>query len=58
LDVNKLIYCSRTVPELEKVVEEMRTLMEYYEKETGEQPEFVGVALSSRKNMCVHPDVS
>ncbi|XP_076463714.1 general transcription and DNA repair factor IIH helicase subunit XPD-like [Babylonia areolata] len=58
LDVNKLIYCSRTVPELEKVVEEMRQLMEYYEKETGEQSDFVGVALSSRKNMCVHPDVS
>ena len=41
-----------------QVVEEMRNLMEYYEKETGEQPDFLGVALSSRKNMCIHPDVS
>lgn len=36
----------------------MRNLMEYYEKEEGEQPDFLGVALSSRKNMCIHPDVS
>ncbi|KAL8590345.1 General transcription and DNA repair factor IIH helicase subunit XPD [Nucella lapillus] len=36
----------------------MRNLMDYFEKETGEQSDFLGVALSSRKNMCVHPDVS
>lgn len=58
LEVTKLIYCSRTVPELEKVVEELRSLMEYYLEETGEVPNFIGLALSSRKNMCVHPEVS
>ncbi|XP_012941013.1 general transcription and DNA repair factor IIH helicase subunit XPD [Aplysia californica] len=58
LDVTKMIYCSRTVPELEKVVEEMRGLIDYYIQETGEVPNFVGLALSSRKNMCVHPEVS
>ncbi|GFR75762.1 TFIIH basal transcription factor complex helicase XPD subunit-like [Elysia marginata] len=57
-DVTKLIYCSRTVPELEKVVEELRSLMEYYLQETGEVPNFLGLALSARKNMCVHPEVS
>ncbi|PVD26612.1 hypothetical protein C0Q70_14289 [Pomacea canaliculata] len=57
LDVTKLIYCSRTVPELEKVIEEMRNLMKYYEKELGEQPQFLGVALSSRKNMCINQEV-
>ncbi|XP_067681689.1 general transcription and DNA repair factor IIH helicase subunit XPD-like [Haliotis asinina] len=57
LEVNKLIYCSRTVPELDKVVEELRNLMKYYEKETGEVPNLLGLALSSRKNMCVHPEV-
>ncbi|KAG7252696.1 hypothetical protein CRUP_033654 [Coryphaenoides rupestris] len=36
LEVTKLIYCSRTVPEIEKAVEELRRLMEYYSKETGE----------------------
>ncbi|CAM9135350.1 unnamed protein product [Bubo scandiacus] len=35
LDVTKLIYCSRTVPEIEKVIEELRKLMDFYEKELG-----------------------
>ena len=31
--------------------------MKYYEKELSEKFNIVGLALSSRKNMCVHPDV-
>uniref|UniRef100_A0AAQ5XE03 General transcription and DNA repair factor IIH helicase subunit XPD n=1 Tax=Amphiprion ocellaris TaxID=80972 RepID=A0AAQ5XE03_AMPOC len=58
LDVTKLIYCSRTVPEIEKVVEELRKLMEFYAKETGERNNFLALALSSRKNLCIHPEVS
>ncbi|CAB1348724.1 unnamed protein product [Coregonus sp. 'balchen'] len=58
LEVTKLIYCSRTVPEIEKVVEELRKLMEFYSKETGEKNNFLALALSSRKNLCVHPEVS
>ncbi|XP_063995141.1 general transcription and DNA repair factor IIH helicase subunit XPD [Diachasmimorpha longicaudata] len=58
LAVTKLIYCSRTVPEIEKVIEELKTLMDYYEKETKSKPKMVGVVLSSRKNMCIHPEVS
>ena len=34
-DVGKLIYCSRTVPEIEKVIAELRKLMAYYEKENA-----------------------
>ncbi|KAK2161832.1 hypothetical protein NP493_1557g00011 [Ridgeia piscesae] len=56
--VSKLIYCSRTVPELEKVVEELKYLVKYYEKELSEKLNIVGLALSSRKNMCVHPNLS
>ncbi|XP_031562643.1 general transcription and DNA repair factor IIH helicase subunit XPD-like [Actinia tenebrosa] len=56
-DLTKLIYCSRTVPEIEKVLEELKVLMEYYEKETGEQPNMLGLALSSRKNLCINPKV-
>lgn len=55
--VTKLIYCSRTVPEIEKVIEELKKLMDYYEKETGSPPRMVGLVLSSRKNMCIHPEV-
>ncbi|XP_067209048.1 general transcription and DNA repair factor IIH helicase subunit XPD [Linepithema humile] len=58
LDVTKLIYCSRTVPEIEKVIEELKKLMDYYEKETKSKPKIVGLVLSSRKNMCIHPEVS
>ncbi|KAL3872577.1 hypothetical protein ACJMK2_035793 [Sinanodonta woodiana] len=57
-DVTKLIYCSRTVPELEKVVEELKSLMVYYEKELKEKPNILGLALSSRKNLCIHSQVS
>ncbi|PIK38133.1 hypothetical protein BSL78_25018 [Apostichopus japonicus] len=58
LELTKLIYCSRTVPELEKVVEELKLLIDYYEQETGEKSNILGLALSSRKNLCIHPEVS
>ncbi|XP_018324460.1 general transcription and DNA repair factor IIH helicase subunit XPD isoform X1 [Agrilus planipennis] len=57
-DVRKLIYCSRTVPEIEKVIEELKKLFEYYEKLDSIYPRLIGLVLSSRKNMCVHPQVS
>ncbi|KAK7865179.1 hypothetical protein R5R35_012039 [Gryllus longicercus] len=58
LDVSKLIYCSRTVPEIEKCIEELKKLLAYYEKETLQKPKLVGLVLSSRKNLCIHPEVS
>ena len=57
LDLTKLVYCSRTVPEIEKVMEELRKLMNYYEKELGVEQNILGLALSSRKNLCIHPSV-
>ncbi|ODM91164.1 TFIIH basal transcription factor complex helicase XPD subunit [Orchesella cincta] len=58
LHISKLIYCSRTLPEIEKVLVELDNLMDYYEKATGERPKLVGLALSARKNLCIHPSVS
>uniref|UniRef100_A0A670JI48 DNA 5'-3' helicase n=1 Tax=Podarcis muralis TaxID=64176 RepID=A0A670JI48_PODMU len=58
LEVTKLIYCSRTVPEIEKVIEELRKLLDFHEKQTGDKLPFLGLALSSRKNLCIHPEVS
>lgn len=56
--VGKLIYCSRTVPEMEKVMEEMRGLIKYIQSHLGDKmPGFLGLALSSRKNLCIHPDI-
>lgn len=50
----KLIYCSRTVPEIEKALLELKRLMKY-RKEHGEHwPEFLGVGLTSRKNTCLN----
>ena len=48
----KLVYCSRTVPEIEKAVGELKRLVEFYKKET-KQPDlkFIGLSLSSRKNV-------
>uniref|UniRef100_A0A673L9Z3 DNA 5'-3' helicase n=1 Tax=Sinocyclocheilus rhinocerous TaxID=307959 RepID=A0A673L9Z3_9TELE len=57
LEVTKLVYCSRTVPEIEKVVEELRKLMDYYAKQTEAKNDFLALALSSRKNLCIHPEI-
>ncbi len=56
----KLIYCSRTVPEIEKALAELKRLMEYRAQYTADgQPEdILALGLTSRKNLCVHPDVS
>uniref|UniRef100_A0A8C1GMH6 General transcription and DNA repair factor IIH helicase subunit XPD n=1 Tax=Cyprinus carpio TaxID=7962 RepID=A0A8C1GMH6_CYPCA len=42
----------------QKVVEELRKLMDYYAKQTGVKNDFLALALSSRKNLCIHPEVS
>lgn len=56
--VVKLIYCSRTVPEIEKVMEELKRLLAYIEREREVPNTMTGVVLSSRKNLCIHPQVS
>lgn len=56
--IRKLIYCSRTVPEIEKVIAELKGLIDYYDKNAPEKPNLTGLVLSSRKNMCIHPEVS
>lgn len=57
-ELTKLIYCSRTVQEINKVMEELKGLMTAYKKEVGVAPEILGVALSARKNLCIHSEVS
>lgn len=60
----KLIYCSRTVPEIEKALSELKRLMAYRisQAETPEQrvkeEAFTGIGLTSRKNLCLNPDVA
>ncbi|KAK7054910.1 TFIIH/NER complex ATP-dependent 5'-3' DNA helicase subunit [Paramarasmius palmivorus] len=60
----KLIYCSRTVPEIEKALAELKRLMAYRiscaetEEEKEKERNFTGLGLTSRKNLCIHPEVS
>jgi DNA excision repair protein ERCC-2 len=76
-DCGKLIYCTRTVPEMTKAVEELKRVITYRTTELAkdralaasasgsEVPsktaantgEILAVCLSSRRNMCIHPEV-
>ncbi len=54
----KLIYCTRTVVEMEKTLEELKFLLSQWEQELGEKPRLLAVCLSTRRNLCIHPTVS
>lgn len=40
-----------------QVVEELRKLTDYIQAQTGEKLNFLALALSSRRNLCVNPEV-
>ncbi|XP_019851833.1 PREDICTED: TFIIH basal transcription factor complex helicase XPD subunit-like [Amphimedon queenslandica] len=56
--IQKLIYCSRTVQEINKAMSELKRLLDAYKSEFGSTPNVLGVALSSRKNLCIHPMIA
>ncbi|XP_078440069.1 RAD3-like DNA-binding helicase protein [Wolffia australiana] len=49
----KLVYCTRTVHEMEKTLAELRLLCHHLPPSTR----LLALGLSSRKNLCVNPDV-
>ncbi|KAM7253928.1 hypothetical protein ACFE04_031610 [Oxalis oulophora] len=54
----KLIYCTRTVHEMEKTLNELKKLHDYQIKHLGIQAKgFLAIGLSSRKNLCVNSRV-
>ncbi|KAL5621235.1 hypothetical protein BROUX41_006705 [Berkeleyomyces rouxiae] len=53
----KLIYCSRTVSEIEKALAELKNLIKYRAEQLGHEEEFRALGLTSRKNLCLHPSV-
>jgi DNA excision repair protein ERCC-2 len=54
----KLIYCTRTVPEMVKAIEELKRVVAYRSSVIGDKKrDVLAVCLSSRRNMCIHPDV-
>ena len=68
--IGKLIYCTRTIPEMEKVLEELAALEAYRDEcfaadraarnePKADRPDrLLGVGLTSRRNLCVHERVS
>ena len=58
-EVPKLIYCTRTVPEMEKALEELRELIKYRESVIGPAgSKILALGLSSRRNMCIHETIA
>lgn len=61
----KLIYCTRTVPEMTKCVEELKHVIKYRDgvlaaesASTGAPPaKLLAVCLSARRNMCINDEV-
>ncbi|EON99652.1 putative dna repair helicase rad3 protein [Phaeoacremonium minimum UCRPA7] len=53
----KLIYCSRTMSEIEKALVELKGLLKFRTERLGYEEEFRGLGLTSRKNLCLHPSV-
>lgn len=53
----KLIYCTRTVHEMEKTLAELKLLHDYQLKQLGPGAGILALGLSSRKNLCVNPRV-
>eukprot|EP00494_Astrolonche_serrata_P010117 UN10176 len=57
----KLIYCTRTVQEMDKVMEELKRVWKYIhkvrEKQKKTKIDQLSVCLSARRNLCVHPKV-
>ncbi|KAF4352190.1 hypothetical protein G4B88_019326 [Cannabis sativa] len=53
----KLIYCTRTVHEMEKTLAELKLLHDYQLRHLGPQAKILALGLSSRKNLCVNSTV-
>uniref|UniRef100_A0A803L7Y3 Helicase ATP-binding domain-containing protein n=1 Tax=Chenopodium quinoa TaxID=63459 RepID=A0A803L7Y3_CHEQI len=52
-----LIYCTRTVHEMEKTLAELKLLYDYQVRHLGPSTPLRAVGLSSRKNLCINPAV-
>lgn len=50
----KIIYCSRTIPEIDKTLNELKNLVSYIEKYV--KFNFLGLGLSKRGNLCINKE--
>eukprot|EP01064_Diplonema_japonicum_P026252 TRINITY_DN37668_c0_g1_i1.p1 TRINITY_DN37668_c0_g1~~TRINITY_DN37668_c0_g1_i1.p1 ORF type:complete len:783 (+),score=134.66 TRINITY_DN37668_c0_g1_i1:32-2350(+) len=57
-DVGKIVYCTRTTHELDKVLEELEKLVKYIMQTTNlEECPLLGVGLAARKTLCINKEV-
>lgn len=61
-EMGKLIYATRTVPEMIKCIEELKLIIKARGKmlnpgESNKEDSFLAVCLSSRRNMCINAEV-
>lgn len=52
-----LAHKTGTMSEIEKALAELKALMKYRAEQLGRVEEFRGMGLTSRKNLCLHPQV-
>ncbi|PVU86814.1 hypothetical protein BB560_006600 [Smittium megazygosporum] len=54
-DRRKIVYCSRTVPEIDKALAELKRLIKYRRENGCKDDGFLGLGLTSRRNLCLNP---
>lgn len=58
---SKLVYCSRTVPEIDKSLSELKRLLRYRQEHMLEssvfENTFLGIGLSARRHLCINTKV-
>ena len=57
-EIGKLVFCTRTVPEMTKALRELKVIIEYRNSLLENVSPFLAIGISARKNMCIHPEVS
>lgn len=57
LAYRRLVYCTRTVEEMEKVLKEAKLLLEKFQASARSGPELLCVGLASRGHLCVFDEV-
>uniref|UniRef100_A0AC35TGP0 General transcription and DNA repair factor IIH helicase subunit XPD n=1 Tax=Rhabditophanes sp. KR3021 TaxID=114890 RepID=A0AC35TGP0_9BILA len=55
--VDKIVYCTRTIPEMHKTAEELAKLMDLYKVIKKTQLPITAVTLASRRYMCINEEV-
>lgn len=58
-ETGKLVYCTRTVPEMVKCIDEIKKVIDFRQSVIGrDSANVLALCLSSRRNMCIHPRAS